>query len=299
MVLPLGSQPLGQPLLATEVLRDQAAQQEANNALLREQYEYDKSVRAPAVTGAQDALKAGHWVDAEGNAVAEGTEGAQWQSQFQPFIDAQGQQAVGGLNISNEYLRNVPRYQQAGLQGLDLTQQLAGFTPFQQQQLANQYTQGDIQAQYQLAADDINKRAGMAAKDAAIQRGTFGALGTQAARQQGRMEEARQNSLRQAAANAASQGWERARQEMARQTGLAGTLGAYGSSGLSQAGTALGLGATAAQQGINAPFAPYNAYSASVGAAPQARAPQYQITADPLATGAGLGLQAYSMFNKK
>ena len=292
------------PSLATGFLgylgaKDQASQQAANNALLREQYDYEKSVRAPAVTGAQEALQAGRWVDAQGNEVPAGTAGAVWQSQFQPFVDAQGNQAVGGINISNEYLRNVPRYQQAGLQGLDLTQQLAGFTPFQQQQLAQQYTDAGVQARYDLAAKDINRSADAQARDAALQRGEFGALGTQAARQVEAAERGRTDALNRAATQATQEGWQRAQQEMARQTGLAGTLGAYGASGLSQAGTALGLGSTAAQQGINAPFAPFNAYSASVGAAPQANAPQYQVTKDPLSTGVGLGLQAYNLFRDK
>ena len=86
--------PLISGFLGYKAQQDKNKQIQANNALLKEQYEWQKSKEVPGVTGAQDALTGGYWVDpATGQPVAEGTEGAQWQSQFQPFIDAAGQNA--------------------------------------------------------------------------------------------------------------------------------------------------------------------------------------------------------------
>ena len=271
--------PLISGFLGYKGAQSQAQQQQAQNALLKEQYEQQKLERAPIVAGAKELVEN--------------------QAQFRPFVDAAGQQSVAGSNIASQYLANVPHYQAAGLQGLGLTQQLAGFTPFQQQQLQDQYAQGDIATQYNLAARDINRQADLGRKEQAISGGRFGALSGQQARAQGEIERQRQEGINQAAAQASQQAYQRAQQELARQTGLAGTLGAYGTSGLSQAQQAAQLGSGAQQYGIQAPFLPFQQYAQTLGQAPSVSVPKYGTVTDPFTTGAGLGLQAYSLFNRK
>ena len=281
--------------------QDVNAQTAAQNALLRDQYEQQKLERAPIVTGAQDQLQGGRWIDpATGQAVAQGTPGAQWQSQFQPFVDAAGQQSVAGSNIAGQYLANVPHYQQAGLQGLGLTQQLAGFTPFQQQQLAKQYEDPYTEAQYRYGAQDIQDQADNLRRQQAIRdAGRLTSLSSQAARATGQIEASRARSLGELGARLGSEAYRygqgRAQQELARQTGLAGTLSAYGATGLSQAQQASQLGSGAQRFGVQAPFLPFQAYGQTLGQAPSVNVPQFGTTKDPFATGAGLALQSYNL----
>ena len=217
---------LGSAYLGYKAQQDQNKQTQAQNALLQQQYEWQKSKEVPGVAGAQQALGAGYitgpggqqvsqadydalagqyydpsrhyygrkdapqkqyaglgdftsslfkgvldqaqgktpadlitaeefakltpeeqelWVEKQTGDVSaeayaaltpEQREGLiaqqdryQFQSQFQPFVDAAGQSAVAGTNIAQQYLANVPAYQQAGLQGLGGYQALAGYTP--------------------------------------------------------------------------------------------------------------------------------------------------------------------------
>ena len=288
---------LGSAFLGYQGQQDQNKQIEAQNALLKEKYEWDKSKEVPGVTGAQSALAAGHWINPNtGQPVAEGTAGAQWQSQFQPFLDAAGQSAVAGSNISQQYLANVPQFQQAGLQGLQGYQTLAGYTPAQQQQLASQYTQDYGKSAYDLAAKDINREADVKDWNLARQQGRFGALSSQKARGQAYIDQARTDALLKAAERAQDVGYERSQAELLRQQGLAGNLTAAGTSGLSQAQTASQLGQGAVDAGIQTPFKPFQQYGQTISAQPTATVPQYGQTADPFATGAGLGLQAWDTF---
>ena len=296
--------PLITGFLGYKGAQSQAQQQQAQNKLLQDQFDYQKQVAAPVITGAQDQLSAGRWVDAQGNPVAQGSPGAQWQSQFQPFVNAAGQQAIAGSNIAQQYLANAPAYQQAGLQGLGLTQQLAGFTPFQQQQLAKQYENPYTQAQYKYAAQDIQDQADRLRREQSIKdAGRLTPLSSQAARATGQIEASRAKSLGELGAQLGSQayqyGQDRADRELGRLTGLAGTLGAFGTSGLAQAQQAQQLGSGAQQYGIQAPFLPFQQYASTVGAAPQVQTPQFGTVTDPFTTGAGLGLQAYNLFNPR
>ena len=163
--------------------KSQADQQQAQNALLQQQYEWQKEV--PGVTGAQDVIA---------NA-----------NQFQPFIDAAGQQSVAGSNIASQYLANTPYYQQAGLQGLGTTQALLGTTPYQQQQLGQQFANPYAQAQYGLLAQDINRQFDRANRErAARSGGRLDALSSQQARLQGQLEKQRQEGLLRAATDIGS-----------------------------------------------------------------------------------------------
>ena len=279
--------------------RDQAAQQAANNALLKEQYEYEKSVRAPAVTGAQNQLSAGRWIK-DGKAVPAGTEGATWQSQFQPFTDAAGQQAVAGSNIASQYLSNVPLYQQAGLAGLAGYQDAAKYSdPALQDKLASDYTRRYGMGIFDLAARGINRQADEANRRSSSAGGRFGALSSQRARQAGEIDRTRTEALLDAATKARDTGFQRAQAELQRRQGLAGALTTLGTSGLSQAQQASQLGAAAQQQGVQAPFAPFNAYSAAIGNAPAVNTPNYGDVTDPFATGVGLGLKAWNTFRNQ
>ena len=242
---------LGSAFLGYKSQQDKNKQTAAQNAALQEQYEWQKSKEVPGVTGAQDALSAGYWVDPNtGQPVAQGTPGAQWQSQFQPFVDAAGQSAIAGSNIAQQYLANVPSYQQAGLQGLGAYQALAGYTPGQQRQLANEYAQSYGQGAYDIAAKDINRKATADSRNLARDQGRFGALSSQKARADAYQDQARTDALLQAAERAQQTGYERSQAELQRQQGLAGALTSAGTSGLAQAQQASQLGQGAVQSGI-------------------------------------------------
>lgn len=290
---------LGTAFLGYKGQKDANKQTAANNALLKEQYEWDKSKEVPGVAGAQNALQGQHWVDAQGNQVPEGTPGATVQSQFQPFIDAAGQTAVAGSNIAQQYLSNVPQYQQAGLQGLQGYQNLAGLSPSDHAAATNQYAQQYGQGAYDIAAKDINRGADQQGRDNARSQGRFGALSSQKARGDAYIDQARTDSLLKAAERAQQTGYDRHQGELLRQQQLAGNLSAAGTSGLSQANSASQLGQAAATSGINAPFQPFQAYGQTIGAQQSAVATPYAQTQDPFATGAGLGIQAWNTFNKQ
>ena len=290
---------LGSAFLGYKAQQDQNKQTQAQNALLEQQYEWQKSKEVPGVTGAQDALAAGYWVDpTSGQPVEAGTEGAVWQSQFQPFVNAAGQSAIASSNIAQQYLANVPSYQQAGLQGLGAYQALAGYTPQQQQQLANQYARTYGQGAYDIAAKDINREALAADRNLARDQGRFGALSSQKARADAYQDQARTDALLQAAERAQQTGYERSQAELQRQQGLAGALTSAGTSGLSQAQQASQLGQGATQSGIAAPFQPFQQYGQTVSAQPTATVPTFGQTQDPFATGLGLGLQAWQGFQQ-
>ena len=285
--------------------KSQADQQAAQNALLQQQYEWQKSKETPGVTGAQNQLGAGRYIDPNsGEEVAEGTEGAVWQSQFQPFVDAAGQQSVAGSNIAAQYLANTPHYQQAGLQGLGTTQALLGTTPYQQQQLGQQFANPYAQAQYGLLAQDINRQFDRANRErAARSGGRLDALSSQQARLQGQLEKQRQEGLLRAATDIGSRsyayGQDAANRYLANQAQLAQQLQSAGVSGLSQAQQASQLGQGAQQYGIQAPFLPFQQYGQTVSAQPTAQVPNFGTVTDPLSTGVGLGLQTYNLLNPR
>ena len=275
----------GSYLQGAENLRKQ---QEAQLKAQKDEFEYQKAVRAPGIAGAQAALKAGHWVDAEGNVVPEGTEGANFVSQFQPFVDQSRANALGAQKVASNYLNQAPEFQQAGLTGLRTMGALAAFSPFQQQQLQDQLAQGDIQAQYNMAARDINRSADAQARDAALQRGTFGALGTQAARQVAAAEEARTKALSDAAVKARTEAYNRGQAELQRQAQLAGSLYQAGGTGLSAAQQAATLGSGAIQQGVQAPFLPFQQYGLTTGQQQNVSVPTFQRVVDPNLYASGL-----------
>ncbi len=278
--------------------QSQANQQKKQNELLAQQYEWDKSKEVPGVAGAQAALSGGYYIDpTTGQQVAEGTEGAQFQSQFQPFVDLAGQQAVGGANIAQQYLANVPSYQAAGLKGLQGYEKLAGLTPEQQFQQQQLYAQNYGKGAYDLAATDINRDAATQDRNLARQQGRFGALSSQKARGQAYIDQARTDALLKAAERAQDVGYQRQQADLQRQQGLAGALTSAGTSGLAQAQQASQLGAGAIQQGIQAPFQPFQQYGQTVSAQPTAQAPTFGQVNDPFSTGVGLGLQAWNTFN--
>ena len=291
--------PIASAFLGYKGAQSQAAQQQRQNQLLQEQYEWQKSKEVPGVTGAQQALQSGYWVDAQGNQVPEGTEGATWQSQFQPFVDAAGQTAVAGSNIGQQYLANVPAYQQAGLEGLQAYRNLAGFTPAQQQEDLQRYATAAGQGAYNIAAQDINRDAVTQDRNLARQQGRFGALSSQKARGQAYIDQARTDALLKAAERAQQTGYERQQAELQRQQGLAGALTGAGTSGLAQAQQASQLGQGAAQAGIQAPFQPFQQYGQTVSAQPTASVPQFGTVTDPFSTGIGLGLQSWQAFNPR
>ena len=278
--------------------QSQANQQKAQNEILAQQHEWEKSKEVPGVVGAQNVLSGGYWIDPTSKQqVAEGTEGAVWQSQFQPFINQAGQSAIAGGNIAQQYLANVPSYQQAGQQGLAGYQALAGYTPAQQKALADQYAADFGQGAYDIAAKDINQDAQEQDWNLARQQGRFGALSSQKARGQAYIDQGRTDALLKAAERAQQVGYDRSQAELQRQQGLAGALTSAGTSGLSQAQQASQLASGSATQGIQTPFQPFQQYGQTVSAQPTAQAPQFGTVNDPFATGVGLGLQAWNTFN--
>ena len=285
--------PLATAFLGYKGAKSQADQQKKQNELLAQQYEWQKSKEVPGVTGAQQALQGGYWLDAQGNQVPEGTEGATWQSQFQPFIDAASQSAVAGSNIGQQYLSNVPQYQQAGLEGLQAYRNLAGFTPAQQHEDLQRYATAAGQGAYNIAAKDINRDALNKDRNLARQQGRFGALSSQKARGQAYIDQARTDALLKAGERAQQVGYDRAQEDYQKRLGLAGTFQTLGSTGLAQAQEGTQLSTAGAQTGIQAPFQPFNQYSQAVGAAPAVQQPTYGKVIDPYTTGLGLGLQAW------
>ena len=289
--------PIVSGFLGYQGAKAQADQQKKQNELLAQQYEWQKSKEVPGVTGAQQALQGGYWVDAAGNQVPEGTEGATWQSQFQPFVDAAGQSAVAGSNIGQQYLANVPVYQQAGLEGLQAYRNLAGLTPSQQYDDLQRYAQAAGQGAYDIAAKDIERDAVTKDRNLARQQGRFGALSSQKARGQAYIDQARTDALLKAAERAQQTGYQRQQAELQRQQGLAGALTGAGTSGLAQAQQASQLGQAATTAGIQAPFQPFQQYGQTVSAQPTASVPQFGTVTDPFSTGIGLGLQTWQALN--
>ena len=271
--------PLASAFLGYRGAQSQANQQAAQNRLLQQNYAWQKAKETPGVTGAQNAL----------------------QSNFQPFVDLQGRTAVGSGNVAQQYLANVPHYQQAGLQGLGQLQANLATTPDQQIALGQRFADPYASAQYNLLARDANERAGQDARRSAIQQGRFGALSSQAARAQGEIERQRTRELGDIATRVGSDafryGQDAGNRYLSQQAQLGQNLLAAGTSGLSQAQQASQLGTGAAQAGIQAPFLPFQQYGQTVSAQPSASVPQFGTVTDPFSTGAGLGLQAYNLLN--
>lgn len=299
---------LGSALLGYKAQKDANSQTEAQNALLTQQYEWDKSKEVPGVTGAQDTLSGGHYIGADGQPIDQASYDAldpeakkayKFQSQFQPFVDAAGQNAVAGSNIAQQYLGGVPNFQEAGQQGLLGYQNLAGLTYDQQKTSADKYAQDYGQGAYDIAAKDINRGAVEDDRNLARQQGRFGALSSQKARGQAYIDQGRTDALLQAGERARQVGYDRSQAELQRQQGLAGSLTSAGTSGLSQASSASALGQGSTTAGINAPFQPYQQYGQTVSAQPTSQVPTYGQTQDPFATGAGLGIQAWNSFQNQ
>ena len=250
-----------------------------NNDLQREQFEFDRAKQAPGVAGAQDVLTGGTYSNIAdptksisaadyGALTEEQKAGYNFQSQFQPFVDSAGQTAIGAGNIANQYIGNVPQYQQAGLAGLQSQRDLANFGYADQQKLAQQYANDYGQNAYNLAAKDINKESQFQDYSNARDAGRFGALSSQKARKDAYVEQGRTDALLQASERANQVGYDRSQAELLRQQQLATANLAAGSSGLSQATSAAALGDNAANAGINTPFKPFQAYNTTVNGAP-------------------------------
>ena len=292
--------------------QDANRQTAAQNALLERQYEWQRDKETPGVVGAQDALSGGFYVDAAGNPISQDdyealTEAQRanytWSGQFEPFTQAAGQQSVAGSNIAQQYLGNIPHYQQAGLQGLGGIQSLYGLTPEDQLAVAERFQTPYAEEQYRFAADDIERNADEQRRAAAAQAARRGAsFSGQAARTVGQIESQRERQLGQLGADLGAQAYNQAQQQAAnyltRQGQLAQNLQAAGTSGLSQAQQASQLGQGSQRFGIQAPFLPYQTYGQTVSAQPAAQVPNFGTQADPFATGAGLALQTYTTLNK-
>lgn len=287
---------LGAAYLGYRSAQDRNKAIQKQNEIQQKLYEQSESERLPGIEWSQSALNAGRWIDAEGNPVAEGTPGAQWQSAFSPFIGQQGQTSLAGQNIANQYLANVPYYQQAGLRGLASYGQLADVTPEDIAKLGDYYTDRYGQGAYDIAAKDIGRQAYGQRQNLADITGRGGALSTAKSKADSFIEQARQEALLKAGERAQQVGYDRAQAEYNRQLGLTGQLTSLGTSGLSQAQQASQLGYGAFQAGVAAPFAPASAYGSSIGALPGLYTPQFGQTVDPLSTGIGFGLQAYDRF---
>ena len=159
--------------------------------------------------------------------------------------------------------------------------------------LADKYAKDYGEGAYNLAADDINRKAQQERFGTARQQGRFGALSSQKARQDAYTEQGRTDALLQAAERAKQVGYDRAQTDYNQRLGLAGTFQTLGATGLSQAQQGTQLSTAGAQTGIQAPFQPFNQYSASIGSAPTVTQPNYGSVTDPYTTGLGLGLQAW------
>ena len=252
-------------------------------------------------------------------------------SQFQPFVDQYGQAAVQAGRIGAHYAQNAPLYHETGVAGLGRCQQLAGYSPIsvtgpdgqpvsfeayqqaadktgynvsggtyddqgvydREKALADQYTKDYGQGAYDLAAKDINRQADVKNRNLARQQGRFGALSSQKARGQAYIDQARTDALLQAGERAQQVGYDRAQQDYNQRLGLAGSFQTLGATGLSQAQQGTQLSTAGAQTGIQAPFQPFNQYSAAIGNAPTVTQPSYGSVTDPYTTGLGLGLQAW------
>ena len=254
-------------------------------------------------------------------------------SQFQPFVDQLGQSAVQAGRIGTQYAQNVPFYHETGLAGLGRYQQLAGYQPIsvtgpdgqpisfeayknlpdaqkanytvsgggyddqgvynREKALADQYAKDYGEGAYQLAAKDINRQADQASRNLARDQGRFGALSSQKARADAYGDQARTDALLQAAERAKQVGYDRAQTDYQQRLGLAGNFQTLGATGLSQAQQGTQLSTAGAQTGIQAPFQPFNQYSAAIGQAPTVTQPNYGSVTDPYTTGLGLGLQAW------
>ena len=322
----------------------EAALESEQNDIARQEYLLERGLRAPAIIGAQHVLGGGSYYSQPGDdgvqltpeqiAQYQGQYGqagsedyidqaaydaltdeqkAEYQnrlgqqdfrSQFQPFVDQIGQAAVQAGTIGSTYAQNVPYYQQAGLAGLGLHQQLAGYDPttgtfdqdavrLREQNIANEYAKQYGEGAYNLAAKDINRDAQTQNWNQARQQGRFGALSSQKARGQAYIDQARTDALLQAAERANQVGYDRAQTDFGRRQSAANTLASQAATGLSHAQQGTQLATSGAQAGIQAPWAPYNAYSAAIGQAPTVSQPNYGSVTDPYTTGLGLGLQAW------
>ena len=301
----LQAAPLISGFLGYKSQRDANRATEAQNALLREQYEQQRRERAPVVAGATHQLSAGRYLDPNtGEEVPEGTEGAVFQSQFQPFVNAAGQSAVASGNIAQQYQANVPYYQQAGLTGLGGLLSSYGVTPEQQRALGSGYENPYAQAQFRYGADEINRQADRQERERAIQsQGRLASLSSQAARRSGQIEAQRARELGRLGADIGARSYEYGQQQgqqfLQNQQNLSNQLLGAGASGLSQAQQAAQLGSGAIKQGVQAPFLPFQTYAQTLGQAPSVQTPTYGTQADPFATGAGLGLQAYNLLRNR
>ena len=265
----------------------QAANQ--NYAAQMARLNYERSIRDPAINRAKGLLESPEW---------------------QKFHDRQRFAHQNRANLAGDvasgYLQDAGRYRQAGQQGLGGLQSLMGITPWQQNRLAQQYSNPYATAQYDLLARDANKAANLANRQAAARSGFGGdALSGQAARRAGQIEQQRQSALTDAAtrigADAYRYGADRADKELARRQGLSQALLGAGQTGLSQASSAAQLGSAAYKDLTNAPFERILAYNRAVSGAPGLSAvPQYAAPnqTNPWATAAGIGLQAYNLFDR-
>ena len=257
---------------------------EEENALKREQHEWEKNKEAPAVLGAQDQLQRGAYVGPDGQPITaaqyEALDDAtkanyKFQSQFQPFQDANVAAAAAAGNIAADYMGDTGAFHTLGNKGLLAYDNLGNMTYEDQKALADRYAADYGQGAYDIAAKDINREAQAEAFANARRQGRFGALSSQKARQGAYTEQAREDNLLRAAERARQTGFDRAQNEIKRQQELAGTFVDLGGTGLTRAASAADLASGAIQQGVSSPFLPFQEYGKTVGSVTPAQTPSF------------------------
>lgn len=277
------------------------------NRLLAEQYADEKAIRLPGVSSAQQALQGGYfvdkdgsivnkneegkWVDAEGNVVSEDANYGQWVSQFDPYINAGADLSSAGINTAKDVYRQIPDYLKAGRRGVAGFTELADLTPEKQAELADYYTNRYAVGQRELDIEDANRAAGSGQAANRVNQGRFGALGSQKARADAYVGQARDRAIADAYERARKTGYDYAQGELTRRFNTSNALTGLGTTGVNYGVTASNLGQGNVDQALNLPFKPSLYYGQAVGAQPSVTVPQYGRTIDTGAVGAGNYLQ--------
>lgn len=253
------------------------------NELISGENEWQREKEAPIVAGGQEALYGGYWIDAEGNQVPAGTEGAKWRSQFQNYLDQGAQSATAAGNIGQQYLGNVPYQQELGRLGMQGQTEQAGWTfnpetnqyervdTYQRDKDAiDRYFEDYSQKRLDLDREAIGREAADAERDLSRQQGAFGALSSQKGRSQAYIAQAKQQAEDQALQSAYDTAYDRYNTDFSRNNALNAQLAAWDAAGISNAGYASNLAQGAVNFGVGLPFQPYQQYGQTVGAsAPQ------------------------------
>lgn len=262
--------------------KKQADAVEANNAIERERFNYQKALQEPTRIGATTEIA---------NA-----------GQFAPFVQGQQQAGLTGVGQGSQISSGLTPLFDRAATGYAAEDQLARTSGAPGTlAIANQYFQPFVQAQTDIANRSINEAADKARRESAIdQAARGGSLSSQAARAQGQIESQRQRNLSDAATGIHSQAYnqalQQARQQQQYQGGLARSLAGRAQTGAGLASNAFNLGSQASQAGVNAPFLPFNAYQRTVSGL---GLPNVQINPapSPLAVGLGSALNIYDTAN--